>query len=218
MAYSMSATRWSPLIYDASPPQPCSEHQKDCTRPHFSFYPSETHHTSISPSFPSHFNLPRLTTTATLNTDCKRSHFSSYPSEKRHTSISPSFNLLSPGYANSQLSQCYNKYEIRFNEGHVCTTCDLCVMRIVFNMRVVTVKSCSSQLIINRAIINHKPETWDGKRSRGMCHCAIHCSFLLQINQIHVPPILPSLPCPTHSPQVFLQTRRNKIIFIYYSN
>ena len=37
------------LIYHASPPQLRSEHPKDCTRPHFSSYPSETHHTSISP-------------------------------------------------------------------------------------------------------------------------------------------------------------------------
>ena len=32
-------------------PQSCSEHTKDCTRPHFSSYASETHHTSISPSY-----------------------------------------------------------------------------------------------------------------------------------------------------------------------
>ena len=38
-------------IYHASPPQPRSEHPKDCTRPHFASYPSETHHTSISPSY-----------------------------------------------------------------------------------------------------------------------------------------------------------------------
>ena len=37
-------------IYHASPLLPRSEHLKDCTRPHFASYPSETHHTSISPS------------------------------------------------------------------------------------------------------------------------------------------------------------------------
>ena len=38
-------------IYHTSPPQPCSERPKDCTRPHFTSYPSETHHTSTSPSY-----------------------------------------------------------------------------------------------------------------------------------------------------------------------
>ena len=38
-------------IYPASPPQPRSEHPKGCTRPHFTSYPSETLHTSISPSY-----------------------------------------------------------------------------------------------------------------------------------------------------------------------
>ena len=37
-------------IYHTSPPLPRSEHPKDCTSPHFASYPSETHHTSISPS------------------------------------------------------------------------------------------------------------------------------------------------------------------------
>ena len=35
----------------ASPPQPHSEFSKACTNPHFSFYPSTTLHTSISPSY-----------------------------------------------------------------------------------------------------------------------------------------------------------------------
>ena len=37
-------------IYHASPLLPRSEHPKDSTRPHSACYPSETHHTSISPS------------------------------------------------------------------------------------------------------------------------------------------------------------------------
>ena len=38
-------------IHHASPPQSCSEHPKDCTRPHFASYSSETHHTSTSLSY-----------------------------------------------------------------------------------------------------------------------------------------------------------------------
>ena len=37
-------------IYHALPLFPHSEHPKDCTSLHFASYPSETHHTSISPS------------------------------------------------------------------------------------------------------------------------------------------------------------------------
>ena len=44
-------------IYQTSLPQPRSEHPKDYTRPHFASYLSETHHTSISPSYAV---LPRL--------------------------------------------------------------------------------------------------------------------------------------------------------------
>ena len=42
---------WTISIYLALPPRPRSEHSKDCTRPHFASYPSETLHTSTSPSY-----------------------------------------------------------------------------------------------------------------------------------------------------------------------
>ena len=49
--HSYSPHAQTTSIYYVSPLQPCLEHPKDRTRPHFTSYPSETPHTSISPSY-----------------------------------------------------------------------------------------------------------------------------------------------------------------------